>query len=138
MTEYLQRFDFCLARWQRCLAGFDLASIELYHASTTVPLLAIDRNFDTCFCRHDCQLLPDHCSLHGCAIDGNLLIVLGSVLESSVLRLAQRIIVGKSIFEPSKQIKLRGRGCGQGLGWQYPKRRNVSDEKQGHCEETEF
>ena len=88
----------------------DFASIQTDHAGTTIPLLTVDRNFDTDFACYHGQLLSHYRTRDGFPIDRYLFVVIGTVLQSGVLLGSERVVILECIFEAPEHVTSSRRG----------------------------
>lgn len=74
----IQCLNGALARWDRRNTSLDPFAVHLDHACSTLSVLAIVRYLDTSRVCHYFDCLSYYC-FHGLTVDGNLLVVFGSL-----------------------------------------------------------
>ena len=79
------------------LTRLDFPSIHLDRTRPTIPLLAIHRYLDSRFRGYSCEGLSHYCSSDGLAIDSDIRIVIGAVLEPSTGCCTERLVVLEGI-----------------------------------------
>mmetsp|Transcript_14437 Transcript_14437/g.23876 ORF Transcript_14437/g.23876 Transcript_14437/m.23876 type:complete len:134 (-) Transcript_14437:212-613(-) len=101
LEQRLQGFNSRFSGRKRRLTGFNLTSIYLDHAGATVTLLAVDGDLDPGSSSNNRQLLPNDGTWDRFAVDGDIVVVLGAIAETSVFCLAETIVVLEGIVEPT-------------------------------------
>lgn len=130
-VNILQGDNSSLSRRKRRLTSLDLTSIQLDHAGTTISLLTIDWNLDARLGCHSRQLLTRNGALDGLAIYSDGIIILGAILESSVLYLAEGVIVLEGVAK-EKEACCRGTTCCSCLVRSRRGRRRNDDKGRSH------
>lgn len=93
-----------LALGQRRLTGFDFAAVQRHHARAAVALLAVDGYLDAHFAGYDGQFLADDGPRDGLPVDGDLIVVAGTLAETGVFGFAQGLVVRKGLVQPTTQL----------------------------------
>jgi len=97
--DELQCLDVALSFGNLSLAGLDLASIHLHKASSTISLLAVDRNFHSGFSANDSQLLSDDNSRNILSIHSDGLVEIRASSKSLVFPVSKGVVVRKGVLE---------------------------------------
>lgn len=84
---------------------FKLFSVDFGHASAAIALLTIHRNLDASSSGHDGNLLTHHGTLHRLAIDGDIVVDFGTILEAGILARSERLVVGKGALETTEKVQ---------------------------------